>query len=164
MLLLCINMPTQSFSQYQPILIHTKISQDQLKIKLDIHEDISGYDLEPHLPFIERYYLNKLKKTYNYFITATLKNVNDATLAEKWIRDRVHLSYISGIVLVKEHENTNLHFHYIMVTEKAVTKNETQKHYMSRFGHVDFRPLKTSDDYQRALDYISKENTPIFIS
>lgn len=144
--------------------VYRKVTQQELKKLLDEDYNMHDIDLEFHLEFVKGYYLSKIKKGYNYFVTATLKDTKDAELAEKWIKDRIKLSFINGIILVKEHENSNLHFHYIMSTEKAVTKNQTQKHYMSRFGHVDFKPLKSTNDYQQVLDYISKENSPEIIS
>jgi len=110
--------------------------------------------------YMEKYLeLQRLRsKRYLYFVTYTIKDPREFDLAKQYIDDRVNLDYIVRTINVVEHKETNPHIHSLVASKIPLEKSKQFKHYINRFGFIDFRPVDPKT-VQQVVDYMTKEGT-----
>lgn len=154
---------------------HTEFANLWLKMPLDERENLTT---EQYRYFIDPAFLHILKKLinaskqhkYNYMVTFTIdptKNKIDDLLEEtieQYIcnqshRDALKITYFA---YVKEYTKKGVaHWHAVITTTKPLAKNRFQ-FYEKLYGSVDISKTKVTTT-QEALNYISKESSPIVI-
>lgn len=97
-------------------------------------------------------------KRYLYFITYTVKDPRDFESAKQYIDDRINLEYIVRTTNVIEHKETNPHIHSLVISKIPLEKSKQFKHYINRFGFIDFKPVDPKT-IQQVVDYMTKEGT-----
>jgi len=113
--------------------------------------------------YLKRFFeLDKARrKLYCYFITYTIdpQKLDLFDEAKAYVDSRINLEYVTRTTTVVEHPDENVHFHQILYSTKPLQKSIHFKHYMTKFGFVDFKPANPKND-QKMVDYITKEGKP----
>jgi len=103
-------------------------------------------------------YQDECTKKYIYLVTFTVKDVASIGEAEIYVRDRINLGYVEMVKYSIEHKDTNPHIHAIIYSRSPLQKSIHFKHYMNRFGFVDFKSVNPKT-VQQVVDYITKEGS-----
>lgn len=103
----------------------------------------------------------KNQKNYYYLITFTLRNKDDATSAEAYIKrqtERTALN-ITSYEYCKEYTKNNMpHWHASVITTKPLKKDRFH-YYIKKYGNIDLSRSRAQHDFE-SLNYISKSSTP----
>lgn len=140
--------------------------EDWLNESNPVKKDMKMFYVSSH-PNIYRIFEKQAKewsekkslKFYNYFITftttpETLKGSEEFLISQK---DREGLK-LKEFMYVKEHAETNLHYHVYLSSTKALEKQDF-KHWIKTRGHVDFKRVTPGTEGQ-TKSYFYKEGTP----
>jgi len=111
--------------------------------------------------YVAPYFESEAKKAkmYYYLVTYTLKYPADYPAACDYINARIKLDYVKKTIQSTENRESNIHVHQLVYSTKAMQKSIDFKHYMNRFGFIDFRPVNPTQ-LQNVVDYISKQESP----
>lgn len=113
-----------------------------------------------------KYLKGKTIKRYMYLVTFTLKtdSIKDALQAEEFVKSQAERTalQIKKYAYVKELTKQGTpHFHVVVETLKPLKRNRFQ-YYEKLFGSVDISRTK-GQTTQEALQYISKDSTPVIL-
>lgn len=102
------------------------------------------------------------KKEYIYFITFTTRpetrEGSEEFLKSQAVRESLKIVSFS---YVKEHTETNLHYHVLLTSHKSLEKS-VFKHWISSRGNIDFKRVKP-ETLNTVKSYMMKENQPIVL-
>lgn len=114
--------------------------------------------------YCKRYVNERQQKVMYYLYTFTLKDKSLFDKAKSYIesiqnrRENLNIVELSYVV---EHEDTNVHFHVMIGSTRAI-RTDAFKQYASKYGFIK-RSKKISSENIQIVDYMSKENTPIVL-
>lgn len=111
--------------------------------------------------FYKKSQAQKTQKTYTYLITFTISDPTPEKIQQckEWIVDRKNCDYFKEMYISLEHEDTNAHYHVVIVTIKPIEKTRF-KYYTVKFNSfIDFKRV-TKGTEQDTIDYIRKDSEP----
>lgn len=147
--------------QYKDTVFHPPLEDFVHEVNKRSPEDFCKWACESKLCGCYMKYFFKLSdvKRYMYFVTFTIKDPAHFEKAKEYVDARIELPYVHKQVNVVEHKDTNVHIHSLIYSDKPIQKSIQFKHYMSKFGFVDFKPVNPKTE-QQVLDYMTKEGDP----
>jgi hypothetical protein len=112
----------------------------------------------------------KPPELYRYMITFTIDpkkvlNQNDPEIQdiiEKYIVKLISAQADVKAYYVKEHPESNVHWHTVIVRNSAIKSRSFIKNYVKKYGNVDISKSFAEND-SNSVKYLSKDSNPIYI-